>query len=180
MLICGPLLTLIIMVGLFGPAIAPHDPLRVDTGEAYRSPTAQHWLGTFARLTRGQVLSLREREWAVAERVIGASPDRIMLAHIFPSALNPSDAHASFKPPSRSSLKQPLPISDLGRSPQTLPGAAHQLFSTSLTNMMWWMTAGPGLANFITVLTFNLFGDAPRDAADPRQRGAAKRIHLMR
>ncbi|MEP7002934.1 MAG: ABC transporter permease [Chloroflexota bacterium] len=125
----------------------------------------------YARLTRGQVLSVRSREFITAARTVGVPPLRIVLRHIFPNIANPLVVQATLA--TAFAILAEAALSFLGLGPQPPYPSWGQDISYSqryLANMKWWMSAGPGIAIFIAVFTFNFLGDALRDALDPRLR----------
>ncbi len=127
------------------------------------------WPGT-ARLVRGQLLSLREEEFIVAARVIGASAPRIVLRHLLPNALAPLTVLATFGVAAAILLEASLSFLGLGVRPPT-PSWGNILFdaqSPTVLSAMPWLWLSPGLAIATTVLAVNFIGDGIRDAVDPR------------
>jgi len=125
----------------------------------------------YARLTRGQVLAVRAREFIVAARTIGASPLRIILWHIFPNVVNSLIVQATLS--TAFAILAEAALSFLGLGPQPPDPSWGQDINYSqryLPNLKWWMSVGPGLAIFSAVFAFNFLGDALRDALDPRLR----------
>jgi len=125
----------------------------------------------YARLTRGQVLSIRAREFIVAARTIGAPPLRIVLKHIFPNVMNALIVQATLS--TAFAILAEAALSFLGLGPQPPYPSWGQDINYSqryLPNLKWWMSVGPGLAIFTAVFAFNFLGDALRDALDPRLR----------
>jgi len=125
----------------------------------------------YARLTRGQVLAVRAREYIVAARTIGASPLRIVLRHIFPNVMNALIVQATLS--TAFAILAEAALSFLGLGPQPPYPSWGQDINYSqryLPNLKWWMSVGPGLAIFTAVFAFNFLGDALRDALDPRLR----------
>jgi len=125
----------------------------------------------YARLTRGQALSLREREFIVAARTIGARPIRIVLRHIFPNLANALIVQATLS--TAFAILAEAALSFLGLGPQPPYPSWGQDINYSqryLPNLKWWMSVGPGVAIFTAVFAFNFLGDALRDALDPRLR----------
>jgi len=125
----------------------------------------------YARLTRGQVLSIRAREFIVAARTIGAPPLRIVLRHIFPNVTNALVVQATLA--TAFAILAEAALSFLGLGPQPPYPSWGQDINYSqryLANLKWWMSAGPGIAIFLAVFGFNFLGDALRDALDPRLR----------
>jgi peptide/nickel transport system permease protein len=128
----------------------------------------------YARLTRGQVLSVREREFVVAARTVGASPLRIVLRHIFPNITNPLVVQATLGTAGAILAEAALSFLGLGaQAPTPSWGLDISYSQRYLANLKWWMSAGPGIAIFLAVFSFNFLGDALRDALDPRLRRAA-------
>ena len=125
----------------------------------------------YARLTRGQVLSIREREYVVAARALGASPFRISVRHIFPNITNPLIVQATLSTAFAILTEAALSFLGLGAQPPTPSWGQDIAYSQRyLSNLVWWMSAGPGLAIFLAVFSFNYLGDALRDVLDPQLR----------
>jgi peptide/nickel transport system permease protein len=128
----------------------------------------------YTRLTRAQVLSIREREFVTATRAIGASSWRIVFRHILPNVSNSLVVQASLSTAFAILAEASLSFLGLGAQPPTPSWGQDINYSQRyLSNMMWWMSAGPGLAIFLAVLSFNFLGDALRDALDPHLRRRA-------
>ena len=128
----------------------------------------------YCRLTRGQVLSVRAREFVVAARTVGAPPLRIVLRHIFPNVTNALIVQATLA--TAFAILAEAALSFLGLGPQPPNPSWGQDINYSqryLPNLKWWMSAGPGIAIFTAVFAFNFLGDALRDALDPRLRRSA-------
>ena len=128
----------------------------------------------YARLTRGQALSLREREFIVAARTVGAGPVRIVLRHIFPNLANALIVQATLS--TAFAILAEAALSFLGLGPQPPYPSWGQDINYSqryLPNLKWWMSVGPGFAIFTAVFAFNFLGDALRDALVPRLRRTA-------
>jgi peptide/nickel transport system permease protein len=122
----------------------------------------------YTRLTRAQVLSVREREFVTATRAVGATSWRIVLKHILPNISNSLVVQASLSTAFAILAEASLSFLGLGAQPPTPSWGQDINYSQRyLTNMMWWMSAGPGIAIFLAVLSFNFLGDALRDALDP-------------
>ena len=259
----GTLITLLLLMAVFAPLLAPYDPTAVDVSVSLDPPSAQHWLGTddlgrdvlsrvmwgarislsvgvisvsigflvgvsvgllagyvggatdlvlmrfidallafpalvlalaivaalgpqiqnamiaigivaipaYARLTRGQVLSVREREYITAARTIGVPPVRIVLRHIFPNITSPLIVQATLGTAFAILAEAALSFLGLGAQPPTPTWGADISYSQRyLANFKWWMSVGPGLGIFLAVFAFNFLGDALRDALDPRLR----------
>jgi peptide/nickel transport system permease protein len=121
-----------------------------------------------ARIVRGLVLSLREREFVEASRALGASDLRIMFREILPNLAAPIIVYASLQIPFNILFEASLSYLGIGIRPPTpswgqMIAAATPIFSTA-----WWYMVFPGVALLSTVLAFNLLGDGLRDALNPR------------
>jgi peptide/nickel transport system permease protein len=128
----------------------------------------------YARLTRGQVLSVRRREYVTAARTLGASGLRIVLRHIFPNIANPLIVQATLSTALAILAEAALSFLGLGSQPPTPSWGQDINYSQRyLSNMIWWMSIGPGMAIFLAVFAFNFLGDALRDALDPQLRRRA-------
>ncbi len=127
---------------------------------------AMGWVG-FARLVRGEVLSLREREFVTAARVLGAGPVRIALGHLLPNLVGVLAVQATFG--LAGTILAESTLSFLGLGPQDVPtwggllsqGVDYLLFAPHLALF-------PGLAILVAVLGINVLGDVLRDRLDPR------------
>ncbi len=127
------------------------------------------WPGT-ARLVRGQFLSLREEEFIMAARVVGASDARIVVRHMLPNTLAPLTVLATFGVATAILLEASLSFLGLGVRPPTASWG-NMLFdaqSPTVLSDMPWLWLSPGLAIAVTVLAVNFIGDGIRDAVDPR------------
>ena len=124
------------------------------------------WWPAYARLMRGQVLSIKNNEYVTAARVVGASGRRILGAHILPNAFAPILVKASLDAGDAILTVAALSFIGLGAVPPTPEwGAMISLGRYKFYN--WWMTTFPGLAMLTVVLGFNFIGDGVRDAMDP-------------
>jgi peptide/nickel transport system permease protein len=124
----------------------------------------------YFRLARGQVLQVREHEFITAAAVIGASRFRILGRHIMPNIANPLIVAASIS--SSTSILALAALGFIGIGPQPPdPDWGSMINSASgALGRAPWLSFGPGLAIFLTVFSFSMFGDALRDALDPRLR----------
>jgi peptide/nickel transport system permease protein len=128
------------------------------------------WPGT-ARLVRGQFLALKGQEYVTAARAIGAGPIRIMIGHLFPNSLAIIIVQATLWLSYAIILETSLSYLGLGvLIPTPSWGNMLQDGQREMISGAWWLTMFPGLAIFLTVLSFNLMGDGLRDALDPRHR----------
>ena len=126
----------------------------------------------FARITRGSVLSVREQVFVRAARSIGASDFRLLRVHILPNVLAPIIVQASISLAFAILSEAALSFLGLGVQPPAPSWGRMLAEGRGFINTAWWMGFFPGLAIFVTVLSFNLLGDALRDALHPRQRSA--------
>src|ERR687890_2515045 len=122
-----------------------------------------------ARIVRGQVLSLREKEFVEAARSLGASDTRIILREILPNLVAPLIVYASLLIPANILLEAALSFLGVGVEAGTPSWGAMISEATSLFPSAWWFMLFPGLALLVTVLAFNLVGDGLQDALDPRR-----------
>jgi len=126
---------------------------------------------TIARLTRGEVLKAKSLEYVVAANALGASGLRTVFRHILPNTLAPVLVAATFGVASAILIESALSFLGFGVSESTASWGAMLLTARQLLPGYWWLTAFPGVAIFLTVLSYNLVGEGLRDAADPRLRG---------
>ena len=122
----------------------------------------------YARLMRGQVLSIQSGEYVDAARVVGAGDARIMLRHIFPNTLSPLIIVASLDLGFNILSAAALSFIGLGAQPPTPEWGAMLSSGRDFMRDQWWIATFPGLAIVVTVLAFNLLGDGLRDILDPR------------
>jgi len=125
----------------------------------------------YYRLARGQVLQAREFEYVNAARALGAGENRIMFRHVLPNILSPLIIQTSLALGNAVLLQSTLGFFGLGPKAGTADWGS--MFFDGLNNfrLQPWLVAGPGLAVFVSVLSFFMIGDALRDALDPRLRG---------
>jgi peptide/nickel transport system permease protein len=121
-----------------------------------------------ARIVRGQVLSLREREFVEAARSLGAGDARIMFVDVLPNVLAPVIVYTTLLIPVVIVTQATLSFLGLGLPPPTADWGGMISESQNYYTTAWWFILFPGLALLITTLAFNLFGDGVRDAFDPR------------
>jgi peptide/nickel transport system permease protein len=122
----------------------------------------------FARIVRGLVLSLREREFVEAARALGASDARIMFREILPNLLAPIIVYATLQIPLNILIEAALSFLGVGVRPPTASWGQMIAAATPTFNTAWWYMVFPGAALLLTVLAFNLLGDGLRDALNPR------------
>jgi peptide/nickel transport system permease protein len=125
----------------------------------------------YARITRGEVLALKEREFVVAARGLGGSPLRVVMGHIFPNTLPPLAVQTTLAIAFAILEAAALGFLGLGAQPPTPEWGAMLADSYKFfTSGAWWAFFFPGVTIMLSVLGFNLVGDALRDALDPRMR----------
>lgn len=136
-----------------------------------------NWVGV-ARIVRGQVLSLREKEFVEAARAIGASNRRIMFKHILPNSLGPIIITAATTVPGMIITEAILGYLGLGLRPSTNPQdffltswGALLLDGQTAINTQPWALLFPAICVSLVVLAFTFLGDGLRDALDPRLQG---------
>jgi peptide/nickel transport system permease protein len=122
----------------------------------------------YARLVRGQILSLRRREFVEAARAIGASRTRIVFRHLLPNALAPLMIQASFDLGSSIIAAAGLSFIGFGAQPPTPEWGVMISEGRNYISTQPWLSLFPGLAILLAVGSFNLLGDGLRDAFDPR------------
>lgn len=121
-----------------------------------------------ARIVRGQVLSVKEKEYIEAARSLGAGDWRIMLVDVFPNVLAPVIVYTTLLIPVVIVIQATLSFLGLGLAPPTADWGGMIDESRNYYQTSWWFMFFPGMALVITTLAFNLFGDGVRDAFDPR------------
>jgi len=164
-LLCIPTFFLILMVIAFvGPSILN---IMVIIG-------LTSWTDV-ARLVRGEVLALKEREFVLAARLMGLTDSRIILRHILPNALGPVLVVATLGVGSCILVESSLSFLGLGVQPPTASWGNMLMEGKDHLTDAWWLVTFPGVAIFATVLGYNLMGEGLRDLMDPRMRGTTNR-----
>jgi peptide/nickel transport system permease protein len=127
------------------------------------------WMPT-ARIVRGVMLSLKEKEFIEAARAMGAKTSRVIIGHLIPNAIGPIMVTASFTVAAAIGSEATLSFFGFGVDPQ------HASWGNLLTDSKtaigagyWWLVLYPVVALLVTVLTINFVGDGLRDAFDPKQ-----------
>jgi peptide/nickel transport system permease protein len=120
------------------------------------------------RITRGQVLSLREKEFVEAARSLGASNRRIMFREILPNLVAPIIVYASLLIPTNILFEAGLSFLGVGVKPPTASWGQMIADASSNFQEVWWYMLFPGVALLLTVLAFNLVGDGLQDALNPK------------
>lgn len=131
---------------------------------------ALSWWPWYARIVRGQAVSLKERQFVKAAKAIGTPPLKIVTSHIVPNCIAPIIVQASMD--IGGVILTIASLSFLGLGAQAPTPEWGLMVSTSRTYFLnaWWYSIFPGLAIFFTVLAFNLLGDGLREILDPRTR----------
>lgn len=124
----------------------------------------------YARLVRANVLALREREFVEAARALGSSQGRLMLRHLLPNTLTPVFVQASFDVGGAILTAAGLSFIGFGAQPPTPEWGAMVSETRSYIAEAIWAPTAPAMGILLTVLAFNLLGDALRDVLDPRGR----------
>jgi peptide/nickel transport system permease protein len=133
------------------------------------------WMGV-ARLVRAEFLTLREREFVVWSRSIGAGGFRIIWRHILPNAMAPVLVAMTLGIPAAILTESGLSFLGLGVQPPYATWGNILNEGKDAIELAWWLSLYPGLAILVTVLSYNLLGEGIRDALDPRLRQAAGRF----
>jgi peptide/nickel transport system permease protein len=121
-----------------------------------------------ARIIRGQVLSLREKEFVEASRSLGASNRRIMFRDILPNLVAPIIVYATLFIPANILLEAALSFLGVGVQPPRASWGDMLSDAVSIFNVAWWFMFFPGMALLLSVLAFNLVGDGLQDALNPK------------
>lgn len=124
------------------------------------------YIDDFARLVRGEVLSIREEEYVTAARAVGMTEARIMGREILPNAIAPLIVQGTLMIPLAILAEAGLSFLGLGVKPTTPTWGLLLSQGRQFISMAWWISIMPGIAIMITVLGFNMLGDGLRDAFD--------------
>jgi peptide/nickel transport system permease protein len=125
------------------------------------------WMGV-ARLVRAEFLTLREREFVVAARALGARDLRIIFRHMLPNALVPVMVSATLGIAGAILTESALSFLGLGVQPPTPSWGNILTAGKDNIEIAWWLSVFPGLAILFTVMSYNLLGEGIREAIDPR------------
>ena len=125
------------------------------------------WMSV-ARLVRAEFLSLKERDFTVAEKALGARDFRIIFRHILPNAMAPILVSATLGVAGAILTESALSFLGIGVQPPTPSWGNILTAGKDNIEIAWWLSLYPGLAILITVLGYNLLGEGIRDAIDPR------------
>lgn len=160
MLTLPVLAILLALISIFSPSI----PLLITVLVIFG------WTGS-ARLIRGQILSIREREYIEASRALAASKSRIMFRHLVPNAIAPIIVSVTLNLSAVIITEAVLSYLGFGVQPPNASwGNMLQNVDLSVLDRYAWQAFFPGMAIFLTSLCFNFMGDGLRDALDPRQK----------
>ena len=160
-------------VSLSFPAILIAILLSVSIGQGFLTVVlALSILGwaPYARLIRGEALRLRETDFVGQARIIGASPMRIMLRHIFPNVINPLIIMMTLSVGMVILTESALSFLGAGIPPPTPSWGAMVNEGRTYVDTAWWISCFPGVAIGLVVLSGNFLGDWLRDKMDPRLR----------
>jgi len=125
------------------------------------------WMGV-ARLVRAEFLSIKEREYVLAARALGASDMKIIFRHIMVNSLAPVLVSAVLGIAGAVLVESALSFLGLGVQPPTPSWGNILTLGKDNIEIAWWLSVYPGLAILITVLGYNLLGEGIRDSIDPR------------
>ena len=127
------------------------------------------WMG-ITRLVRAEFLSLKERDFVLAVKAMGASAPRIIFGHILPNAMAPVLVAATLGIAAAVLTESALSFLGIGVQPPTPSWGNMLTQGQSVLGIAWWLSFFPGMAILVTVLGYNLLGEGIRDAIDPRLR----------
>ncbi len=125
---------------------------------------------TICRLTRGQFLTLREKEYVVAAHATGVPANRVIWNHLFPNALTPIIVAITFGIPAAIFTEAALSFIGVGISPPTPSWGQMVGESQKYLRSYWYMATFPAIAIGLTMLSFSFLGDGLRDALDPKMK----------
>ena len=128
------------------------------------------WWPRYARVSRGQVLAIREIDYVTSARALGSSSARIMIRHILPNCISPIVVQATLDLGEVVLTAATLSFIGFGAQPPVPEWGAMISIGRNFIRDYWWYPTFPGLAILLTVMGFNLLGDAVRDVLDPRLR----------
>ncbi len=128
------------------------------------------WMG-ITRLVRAEFLTLKERDFVLAEKAMGAKSPRIIFVHILPNAMAPVLVAATLGIASAVLVESALSFLGIGVQPPTPSWGNILTQGQSVLGIAWWLSFFPGMAILVTVLGYNLLGEGIRDAIDPRLKG---------
>jgi len=157
-IMCFPTFFLILTIlALWGPSLLSVMVVIGITG----------WTG-IARIVRGEFLKLKESDFVMASRAMGAGDFWIILRHVLPNSLAPVLVSATFGIASTILIESSLSFLGFGVQPPTPSWGDILSQSRDFIDFAWWLTLIPGFAIFITITAYNLFGEGLQDALDPK------------
>ncbi|WP_193310456.1 ABC transporter permease [Halorubrum halophilum] len=124
--------------------------------------------GQYARLVRGEILSLREQDFIKAAHAIGASDARIIIRHLLPNAVMPAFVVATLMMGNAIAVEAALSFLGLGAQPPTPSWGVMLAAGRDYMRTAWWISTFPGIAIVVFIFGFNLLGEGLRDALDPK------------
>lgn len=127
------------------------------------------WWPVYARLGRGQAISLKHREFMESAKSVGASNARLVLVHLVPNAISPLLVQATLDMGTVLLVTAGLSFIGFGAQPPSPEWGRMVSDGQSYLMTQWWISTFPAAAIFLLVMGFNLIGDALRDLLDPRQ-----------
>ncbi len=133
----------------------------------------------YARLVRGEALSLREREFVLSARGLGASRLALMVGHILPNVLAPIMVVATLELGVVIVTEASLSFLGLGADASQASWGNMLADGRAYLTQAWWLATLPGIAIFVVVLAVNIIGDGIRDALDPRQESTRRMKELV-
>ena len=161
MIMCFPTFFLILTIlALWGPSLASVMIVIGITG----------WTG-IARIVRGEFMRIKESDYVVATRALGAGDLRIIIRHVLPNSLAPVLVSATFGIASTILIESSLSFLGFGVQPPTPSWGDILSQSRDFMDFAWWLTLIPGFAIFITITAYNLLGEGLQDALDPKSSG---------
>jgi peptide/nickel transport system permease protein len=129
------------------------------------------WWPIYARLIRSEVLVVKEKEYIRAAKALGAQPLKIIFFHVLPNTVDVVVIRASIDFGNAVMFCAALSFIGLGAQPPQPEWGAMVTTGRDYLRDAWWLVTFPGMAIFLTVMGFNLFGDSLRDFLDPKLRG---------
>ena len=159
-----PYMFLVILIMLLFSETARGDPLPV-----FLALGLVQWL-TMARVVRGEVLTLRDREYVLAARLLGASDLRVIVHHILPNIVAVVAVYATLTVPAVIILESFLSVLGLGVKLSWGQLVAEAVGVVNPIESYWWLLAAPSALLATTLFSLNFMGDGLRDAVDPRTR----------
>jgi peptide/nickel transport system permease protein len=130
------------------------------------------WTGA-ARFTRAEFLKLRKMDFVQAAQAAGLPVRAVLFRHMLPNGITPVLVDASFAIAAAITIEATLSFLGLGPDGQASWGKLLSSATAATGTFVWWLAVFPGLAIFLSVLSYNMLGEAMRDAIDPKLRKAA-------